>query len=192
MMCQGWRISASFIFFTYRKQRNYTYTCLNISFNLFNYEKISLFDSSIHRHTAGRTVDQLRGFPRTGTDLGAIRPARGRLFRIRSSGSQRRWKAHHQPASSSDFRYAAAMIANSNGTMSAWFSTPGRNDRLASRRYQSANGSGDEAVRTPCTATATAGRSNTHSTNRSTDGSWTVRDGARIRPASSWETLPME
>lgn len=34
-------------------------------------------------------------------------------------------KSIYQPTSSRDFRYAAAMIANSNGTMSAWFSTPG-------------------------------------------------------------------
>ena len=126
----------SFIFFTYRKQRNYTYTCLNISFNLFNYEKISLFDSSIHRHTAGRTVDQLRGFPRTGTDLGAIRPTR-RGHRTGSSGSQRRWKidlpAHlfaRFPLCRSDDRqferHDERLVLHS-----------GRNDRLASRRYQS-------------------------------------------------------
>ena len=123
----------SFIFFTYRKQRNYTYTCLNISFNLFNYEKISLFDSSIHRHTAGRTVDQLRGFPRTGTDLGAIRPTR----RGHRTGSQRRWKidlpAHlfaRFPLCRSDDRqferHDERLVLHS-----------GRNDRLASRRYQS-------------------------------------------------------
>ena len=34
-------------------------------------------------------------------------------------------KSIYQPTSSRDFRYAAAMIANSNGTMSACFSTPG-------------------------------------------------------------------
>ena len=44
-------------------------------------------------------------------------------------------KSIYQPTSSRDFRYAAAMIANSNGTMSAWFSSPG--GTTGSRRYQS-------------------------------------------------------